>query len=286
MSRQTRKRRECGCNSCVATANGGGMKDLRVAICLYGQPREAKGGFETFTKLMNQEYHSNITFDIFFHSWIMHENPGEKISYTPSPYRGLKKEQTEVDSNILEQLVSMYKPVSFGASIPITFRKEIYENTLLYNNTNEYGQQNANNIMSQTYSRQKVRDTLAAYIKATGAHYDFVLGSRFDYMNDIAINFNTLEPANLHTASYRRPRHSIPDGLIICNQAMFLKVFNIFNNFHNIVNNKELADNFVKTSKKELFIFHPEEILHINYIYYFKNNNLIEYHDEIPNFHK
>lgn len=284
MARQTRKKKECASNSCVSI--GGGMKLLRVAICFYGQPRRAKEGFETFKKLMNEPYHSNIIFDIFFHTWIMHANPGEKISYAGSTYRTLTKENTEVNSDILEQLVSMYKPIGFDASTPITFKKDAYENTLLYNNTKESSKNNLNNLLSQSYSRQKVRDILASYIRATGAHYDFVVGSRFDFLNAIGINFNTLEPANLHVSSSQRPRHIIPDNFMLCNQAMFLKIFNIFNNLHNIVNNKELEENFLKVCKGESFIFNPEEIFLINYIYYFKDTKLIEYHTEIPDFHK
>jgi len=281
MAIQTRKKNGGASNSPVSI----GGKPLRVAICLFGQPRRAKEGFEIFKKLMNEPYHSNITFDIFFHSWIMYENPGGKISYTESAYRILKKENIEVNGDILEQLLSMYKPVSFDVSTPITFKKDAYENTLLYNNTDQLGKNNLNNVLSQTYSRQKVRDVLASYIKATGTHYDFVIGTRFDFLNEIGINLNTIEPTNLHVGTYRFPIISIPDVLAICNQDMFLKMFNIFNNFHNIMNNKQLEEKYVKLCKAR-FWFHPDEIFHINYLYYFKDNKRIEYHDELPKFDK
>lgn len=286
MSAKTRKKKECRCNSCTSERTGKDMKQLRVAICFFGQPRRAAEGFETFKKLMNQSYHSNVTFDIFFHTWVKHENPGGKISYTTSLFRNLRKKDTDVDADIIDKLVSMYKPKSFDVNTPIEFQKDLYEDTLIYRRTNEYGKENANNNLSQQFSRQRVRDLLQSYIKATGIHYDFVLGSRFDYLNKIDINFNVLEPAYLHVASYRKPRRSIPDALVISNQSMFLKVFNVFNNFTKIANNKRLADHFTTVCKRELFILHPEELLHINYIYYYKDNSLIEYHDEIPNFHK
>lgn len=286
MSAKTRKKKECRCNSCISERTGKDMKPLRVAICLFGQPRRAAEGFETFKKLMNQSYHSNVTFDVFFHTWLGHANPGGKISYTTSLFRNLKKKDTDVDADVLDKLVSMYKPKSFDVNTPIEFQKDLYEDTLLYNNTNEYGKENANNNLSQQFSRQRVRDLFHSYVRATGTRYHFVLGSRFDYLNKIDINFNILEPAYLHVGAYRKPRHSIPDALVISNQQMFLKVFNVFNNFPKIANNKRLADHFVKVSKRELFILHPEELLHINYIYYYKDNSLIEYHWEIPNFHK
>ena len=276
---------KCYCNTCTAKASGTGLKRLRVALCLFGQPRRFKEGHTIFMDWLKAPHHSNIDVDVFFHAWFMPPTPGEKIVFTTSPYRTLDEEDTEIQEGTIDKLNQLYNPVASAEDKPIEFDRKMYDSSLLYRRSNEFAHENANNTLSQQYSRQRVRDLLLDHTKTHGIKYDFVIGSRFDFINPITVNINELNPRKVHLTACRFPRKHLPDPLIISNQRVFMKLFNVFNNFRNIINNDTLAKHFAKTCK-ELYIFHPEEILHMNYIYYFNDNSAFEYHDGIPNFHK
>jgi hypothetical protein len=284
-ARTTRRAAKCSCNICISKNTGRPLKRLRVALCLFGQPRRFKEGYDVFMKWLKAPHHSNIDVDVFFHSWFMKPVPGEKISYTTSQYRTLGEEDTLIQEGTIDQLKQLYNPVAYAEDKPIEFDENIYVHSLLYKRTNELGHENANNTLSQQYSRQKVRDLVMNHSKGHGIKYDFIIGSRFDFINPITVNINELNPTKVHLTDCRFPRKHLPDPLIICNQRVFMKLFNVYNNLRNIINNNTLAKHFVKTCK-ELYIFHPEEILHMNYIYYFHDNSAFEYHTGIPNFHK
>ena len=279
--RGTRKNStRCSCNTCMSRASGKGLKRMKVALCLFGQPRRFKEGYDILMEWLKAPYHSNIEVDVFFHTWIM--QPNEAIS---SYYRELEDEDKVIPEGTIDKLKELYRPVACTEDKPIVFDKAMYENSLLYKRTNEWGRENANNTLSQQYSRQKVRDLLHGYTKNTGVKYDFVIGSRFDFIVPLTVDLNDLNPTRVHLTDCRFPRKHLPDPLIICNQKVFLKLFNVFDNLSNLINNDKLAKHFAKTCK-ELYIFHPEEILHMNYIYYYHDNSALEYHEGIPNFHK
>jgi hypothetical protein len=279
--RGTRKNaNRCPCNSCISSKVGGGLKRLKVALCLFGQPRRYKEGYDIFMEWLKAPYHSNIEFDVFFHTWSL--SPNDTIS---SYYRELEDEDKIIPEGIVDKLKQLYRPVASAEDMPITFDSAMYENSLLYNRTNEWGRENINNTLSQQYSRQRVRNLFYGYTKNTGVKYDFVIGSRFDFIVPLSVNLNELNPTMVHLTNCRFPRKHLPDPLIIMNQKVFIKLFNVFDNLPNLINNEKLAQHFAKKCK-ELYIFHPEEILHMNYIYYYHDNSAFEYHEGIPNFHQ
>ena len=280
--RTTRKyNRGCSCNKCTVKAVGGGLRPLRIALCLIGQPRRFQEGHTTFMNWLKAPYHQNVSFDTFFHAWKI---PDQGATYSISPYREVTDADRHIDPSTLEKLIELYSPVAYAEDTPITFDPAIYENSLLYERTNDFGRKNVNNTLSQQYSRQKVRDLFLEYSRKHSVKYDFVICSRFDFLNPITLDFNVLDPSFVHLTNCRYPRRHLPDPLYICNPQTFSKLNNVFRNFATISNSEELANHFVKTCN-ELYIFHPEEILHMNYIWYFNDNSAFRYHDEIPNFH-
>ena len=276
----------CSCNECTVKAIGGSLRPLRVALCLLGQPRRFREGYHTFMNWLKAPYHKNLTFDVYFHAWKIPTDPTTTATYTISPYRDdiLVDEDRIVDPSTIEQLVELYKPVAYEESEPIIFDPAIYKNSLLFERTNSFGRENANNTLSQQYSRQRVRDIFIQHSRKHHIKYDFVITSRFDFLIPITLDFNTLDPTCVHLTSCRFPRKHLPDPLYISSPHVFSKMNNVFKNFHNISNSDALAKHFDKTCD-ELYIFHPEEILHMNYIWYFNDNSAFRYHDEIPNFH-
>lgn len=274
----------CTCNMCVADATGNGLKPLRVALCLFGQPRRFKDGHKVFMDWLKAPYHHNVTVDVFFHTWFMTPTNGNNNTFTVSAYRPMPARDKVIQEGTIDKLIELYNPVAYFEEKPIIFDRAMYEDSLLYSRTNEMGKDNANNTLSQQYSRQKVRDILFDYMKQQQVPYDFVIGSRFDFLIPITVNLNELQPEMVHLTSCRFPRKHLPDPLIITNTQIFGKLFNVFRNLANLVNNEVLAKHFYKVCK-ELYIFHPEELLHMNYIYYFNDNSAFVYHDGIPNFH-
>jgi len=229
-------------------------------------------------------YNHNVSFDTFFHAWKIPVDPAQGAIYTISPYRPVTDQDRSVDPNTLERLIQLYNPVAYAEDAPITFDPIIYKDSLLYERTNDFGRDNVNNTLSQQYSRQRVRDIFLEYSRKHSMKYDFVICSRFDFLNPITLDFNTLDPTRVHLTNCRYPRRHLPDPLYIVNPQTFSKLNNVFRNFATISNSDELAKHFAEVCN-ELYILHPEEVLHMNYIWYFKDNSAFMYHNEIPNFH-
>jgi len=280
ITRKIKQAEACGCNDCVSRASGKPLRQLRVALCLLGQPRRYAEGHKVFMEFIHAPHHINIKFDVFFHAWKLPQNG----SFVHSAYRELSPEELVFHDNTVDDLVKLYDPISYVVNDATTFDRSKYENTLLYNRSSEFSQNNANNTISQFYSRQKVRNLVLDYAKKHKINYDFIIGSRFDFIQPLDIDLNKLDPNGVHLTDCRFPRKHLPDPLVICNQNTFSKMFNVYNNLHNIVNNEELAEHFAKECNEE-YIFEPEQTMHMNYIWHFKNNNAFRYHTGIPNFY-
>lgn len=120
------------------------MEKLRVALCLYGQPRKLYEGYMSIHKHILSKY----TVDVFYHAW------GTKEPYVVSKNR-------PIDTTPLQDITEierLYKPTRFK----VEQAKDLLP------------------MPSQIYSRIAVRDVLASYISETHVNYNFVITTRFD----------------------------------------------------------------------------------------------------------
>jgi hypothetical protein len=231
------------------------MKDhpliKKVAICLYGQPR---GGdnlttcIETSNKINNFiNRYPNVDFDVFFHAWKVQN--GSKYSAEPSALHKSSppSEELKVTDNqkIINQLLEFYNPVRYEYQDSI-------DNFDLATTDHWLGPRFMNNLISQTYSRNKTRNMLDKYIKETNTKYDIVITCRFDIHNSIITGFELpLEDINSNfiytsaTVEYKI-RKVFLDNFLIFPTEIYLNVFNIYDKLGEILNNKSLEDKLLK----------------------------------------
>jgi hypothetical protein len=152
-----------------------------------------------------------------------------------------------------------------------------YKNTKITSDL-ETHRKKVNNILSQMYSRNRVRNIFATYCKANNVKYDAVIMCRFDFKHRIQLKLETLDLSYLYNGKLYGERKIIADNLIIMPMDVFLKLFNLYTNI-SVLNSSE-TERLVKSYGEEMVIG-PEGILFANYIYNYKNVDKVKYINEI-----
>lgn len=251
---------------------------MRIAFCLYGQPRDYKKGYETIKNFISKQ--ENIFIDFFYHTWILEPTD----VYIVSPWRNIDSKTLVYQDKVVDDLNKFYHPLRYHTEKAIKkFDRTLYENTLAFKNThNDQKLTNIDNILSQMYSRTKVRNLLNEYIETTGTSYQCVIMSRFDYDKDVSIILNNIDLSKVHISYQCYPRAIIPDNFIISPTEVFLDWFNIFDNLSNLLNNQYIFD-LMQIHKENLEI-NSEELILANYLFYNHDVKNIEYSYQIPCF--
>ena len=247
----------------------------KIAICLFGQPRDYVIGHKNIKDLI--EHQEQYDCDIFFHCW----NIENHTVYTSAEWREIPKKSLLIEDMdvVNQQLLELYKPVKYKFENSIDkFNENIYNDTIAYKNiTNDKILQNINNILSQMYSRNEVRKLFEQHISETNIEYDYVIMTRFDVMKKINLKLELLEGNKVYIDNMHYPRKIITDTFIICPQHIFILWFNLFDNLKNILNNEEINKKMKQNNEK--LIVNAEELIMANFIYYF-DINLVNY---LPN---
>jgi hypothetical protein len=253
---------------------------IRIAYCLYGQPRRIEEGFAIVQKF--QQDNPDVQIDFFYHTWFI-PNTSNRL-YEASPWRPLGRDDLLIRPDAIEKLNSMYMPKAYQVDEPIQFDKTITQlyDSILYKHTPTSYITNLNNVLSQIYSMQQVRKVLQNYSKETGTTYQYVILSRFDFLKEIKIRINSLRNDILYVSNTTE-KHKCLGAFYLSNYDIFLNVANVFDNLPNIVNNTELMQLI-----KGLHIFecnlNAENIITTNYLFYYRNHRNIEFTHLIPNF--
>jgi len=240
---------------------------MNIAVVLYGQPRDYKRGYNNIMSFLNSKA------DFFYHSWKLNENE----VYKHSPWRALDQNTLVYNEQIITDLKKLYNPISYEIEIQsnITFDESLYVNTLAFNNTKGEKVSNINNTLFQMYSRNKARNLLNIYLNNSKIHYDLVMTLRFDITSMPEINFNEIDISKTYVSDVHCPRKTIPDNCIITPTQVYLKWFNIYDSLHDILDNKELAENV--TTLGENININAEELIFAKYIFHYKNTDNIRY---------
>jgi hypothetical protein len=244
---------------------------MKLAICLYGQPRDYNDGFKFINKFVNMQ--TNVTVDFFYHAWTLNEGD----VYCAGPWRNIDKNQLTCNLNVIAELNNLYHPVAHSYENQInTFDKKLYINTIAHRNAlDKRCANNINNVFSQLYSRNKVRNTFNDYIVKNNVQYDAVMMCRFDYNTHINIDLNNIDLSNVFVGGMHLPRQIFPDCCLIMPQNIFLDWFNIFENLHIILDNAELQ--VIINKYNERLVINPEELIFANYLFHNKTLDNIEY---------
>jgi len=251
---------------------------MNIAICLHGQPRDYKYGYNRISNLIN--INSENKYDFFFHCWI-----DDNIKYKCSPWRKINEKDLFIENqnDVKNDISQLYKPISFLYEKPLDENKDIIlsdfeyiKKSRAYSNTSEIIKNNNYNTYSQFYSRNKVKDLFEEYITNTKTKYDMVISTRFDgvgFPKDFKIS--NIQKNKIYASSIHRPRHIIPDPFLIIPPEIYINWFNFYKNIKNIINNMEIEIKLNNINEK--FIWNAEEIMLSNYLFYGYNVNNIEY---------
>jgi hypothetical protein len=251
---------------------------MKVAFCLYGQPRMLEEGYKYIQAFMNNN--KDIEFDFFYHTWYIEPTDGKTIYYDGAPWRNTPSNELIIKKNVINRINELYKPKAGYYENPRYFDNSIVSPSLIYEKTintcSEKVINNISNTLSCIYTCQKVRDILFDSIKKNNIKYDFVISSRFDFLNNVNINLYTLDSSKLYTSSMHSPRDIIAGAnFYISNVDIFLNFFNMYNNIDVLKNNESMFNEMIFF--KEVLIINVEQLITANYLYYYKNfDNIIK----------
>ncbi len=171
----------------------------------------------------------------------------------------------------------MYKPCNyeFENSLNENFFNDLeIEKSLAYKNSDIRKKNNTYNILSQIYSRNKVRDLFNFYVEKNNVEYDMVISTRFDgFLFPINYSLNDVDKTKIYTSSIHCPRFIIPDSFLIIPIEIYLKWFDLYKNCKNIINNTEINKKINEIGEK--LEINMEEYLLANYLYYYDMKHFV-----------
>lgn len=247
---------------------------MKIAWCLFGQPRRLVEGHDVIKAFLKN---MNVEADFYCHAW--HTFNGG--TFEASPWRDISPDEKKIDPTIIDKISSLYNPILLGFHCPQTFDIRQYKNSMFYNNSNPKTKANINNSLSQAFSRQQVKDSLLA----SKRKYDVVITSRYDFLNEITFDLNSIQLDNpfIYTSDMFVPRKFFPDGLLICDQETFFKTTNVFTDLKYTINNQELFTRMRELGEDPNFNF--EMLLFATYLHYHDSVSNARYVKGIPDFH-
>ena len=249
---------------------------MKIAICLYGQPRDYKNGYDCISNLIR--INNENTYNFFFHCWI-----DNNIKYEHSPWRKIDEETLIIGNqeSIKNDIFQLYKPISYLYEKPLIkdillTEMEYIKNSLAYVNSRVQIKNNIYNTYSQLYSRNKVKDLFEQYIIDTKTNYDMVISTRFDGFDfPKSFKISNIQKNKIYTSSICLPRYIIPDNFLIIPPEIYINWFNLYKNIKNIINSKEIEMKINNFNEK--MEFNMENILFSSYLFNGYNVNNIEY---------
>jgi hypothetical protein len=252
---------------------------MKIAVCLYGQPRDYKEGIKNLSEFIkNNSQHS---YDFFMHCWgddnIVFECGIHNVNINNIDIFTVK-DFSKIKSDLLEH----YKPVAYEFEKPIHFTSLTnVRKSKMFKNTRPKFKNNFRNIVSQLYTRNKVRDILQNYIKDNNTYYDLVITTRYDYHDSIGSFFidDNFDINKAHVSNFHKNSYVFGDNFIACPLNIYLEWFDCYNNIPKIVNNS------VNEAKLKLLKINYEFIMEVYLLACFINFNDVDnivYRDEIP----
>lgn len=149
---------------------------MRVALCLYGQPRFYNSkSFETLKTHVIDRWNA----DVFFHTWW---DPSEVGTYyEAAPWSRIPREDLYVEDGVVDELVGMYKPVAWLAEKQREFKDDDYTGNCSDANYHP------SNIVSMFYTWKESGRLKREHEKKEGFKYDWVIRARFDTFIESAL---------------------------------------------------------------------------------------------------
>lgn len=230
---------------------------MKIALVLYGQPREYERGHATISA-----YLKDADVDVFYHCWTLKESE----TFAAAPWRFIDPATLQYTSSSPDRLRELYRPIAYAYELQTdeVLAGAAYTDTLAYANTVGQKRDNCRNVMFQMYSRTKARHLVAAYVASSGTRYDAVLTTRFDIGQMPTTPLERLDLTKTYVSDLHRPRHILPDNCILAPLQVYLDWFTVYDDLPVRFNDRALARDV--QSLGERFEINPEEVLFMQYI--------------------
>ena len=254
---------------------------MKVAWCLYGQPRDYEEGYKNIINYITNE---KVECDFFFHAWYNNNNIISQSPWAKERNNRLKKSNNIIITNeTINDVIKLYKPKKYCTENERLF--SFNESSILYNQT--LNKDNINNCLSCLYSTESSIQILNTYIKDTNTNYDIIFISRFDFLKPINIKLNSINKNNIYASN----KHIVNNRMLICPtllcgnyEKLYKFIGSLYSNLSEIKDNIEI-DTFLKNkSETKLYINH-EEIFMAIFLYKNLSTNDIIFTSNIPDFY-
>ena len=250
---------------------------MKIAVCLFGQLRDYKYGYECMNNFM--KLNSEHTYEFFFHAWI-----DDNITYECAPWRRIDPASLYIgnQNDVKKEVLELYKPLAYLFEKPldktnedVMAHMECIRKSSSYVKCSQQMKENIFNIFSQICTRSKVKDLFEDYMTKTNTKYDLVISTRFDgYGFPVHWTLPTIDK-NKTLYAFSSGRYIIIDYFLMFHPETYVKVCNLYENIKHIINNDDL-DIKLKTLN-ETFAFNAEEYLLANYLFCGYNIDDIDY---------
>jgi hypothetical protein len=223
---------------------------MKIALLLFGQPRNIENNlvYESYKKWILSKYDT----DIFSHVWY-----SPNAVFKPSSWSKLNDIKCNIST--LNILKNTYNPICLEDEPPKEFSlKEKYKLSSKFTKFPYFNDQNANNIISQLYSIERVCEIFKKYCNEA-VKYDFIILGRYDLIIEDFPDISKLDKKYFYTMN-NHPR--FPDLFFIFNPS-FLTTQQTYSNID------EICDKLIR-SDEDFWEFSGECL---------KFNNFIKYND-------
>lgn len=242
---------------------------MKIAICLFGQLRDYKRGYECINNFI--KLNSEHTYDFFFHAWI-----DDNITYDCAKWRWIDPRSLHIgnQNDVKKEILEFYKPLAYLYEKPLdktnedvdAHMKRIRESSS-YAKCTQPMKDNIFNVFSQICTRSKVKDLFEDYITKTNTKYDLVISTRFDgyaFPNNFIIPI--IDKNKSVYAYLSGTKHYLMiDYFLMFPPETYVKICNLYENIEHIINNKDLDVKL--TNLNEIMAFNAEEYLLANYLF-------------------
>lgn len=163
---------------------------MKVALCLKGQPRNYRKGYEH----IKREILDNYDVDIFGHCWWDGSKMGQPYSTAPWASGDYK-----IEEGIPEKLYGLYQFIAATFESPKTFiSKRTY-------NIPRDPEKSFDSYRSNYYSKKKVLSLVKDHEEVNG-EYDWLIITRYDIRISNFPNLNELDKDRIYVDNYHRGR--------------------------------------------------------------------------------
>lgn len=212
------------------------QKKLRVALCLYGQPRFYKSqAYFSLKYAIIDRYEA----DVFFHAWWSPEVVGEKVYKTAPHLGGVTLKAKE---GVEDDLVDLYKPKAYRVDPPQVFsidehlrpsrlEREVWSKSYV-----------PSNALSMYRSIKYVQELKKDYETEHGFKYDWVIMARYDHFLPEFVPLEKLPRSYMYVPDTCPNPKACNDNLLICSSEEFDNLGLVFDEMRiNLLNSVDLS---------------------------------------------